>query len=216
MVKDKKFNTVYILYCLGIFVVWGIMEIIIMPYIECYKFSDIIKEVLIKTFVWFVPAVILQRCFNKFMFVKKDSIFSFKVIWTEFIIVLFIFTLFHLVSSLVQNGGISISNSFRMSDIIIACSVGISEEMVFRGWLLNAVLNDKNKYIAVIINSLLFIAIHFPVWVREGVFINYITSGAFLQIMVLSIIFSLAFIRNRNIIIPMILHSYWDLLCFMI
>ncbi len=216
MVKDKKFNTIYILYCLGIFVVWGIMEIIIMPYIECYKFSDIIKEVLIKTFVWFVPAVILQRCFNKFMFVKKDSIFSFKVIWTEFIIVLFIFTLFHLVSSLVQNGGISISNSFRMSDIIIACSVGISEEMVFRGWLLNAVLNDKNKYIAVIINSLLFIAIHFPVWVREGVFINYITSGAFLQIMVLSIIFSLAFIRNRNIIIPMILHSYWDLLCFMI
>lgn len=216
MTKDKKFNTIYILYCLGLFVVWGVMEITIMPYIEFYKFSEIIKEVFIKILVWFIPAVILQRYFNKFMFVKKDSIFSFKVRWTEFIIILFIFTLFHIVSSLVQNGGISINHSFRMSDIIIACSVGISEEMVFRGWLLNSVLNDKNKYTAVIINSLLFLSIHFPVWIRGGVFITYITSGAFLQIMVLSIIFSLTFIRNKNIIIPVILHAYWDLLCFLI
>lgn len=216
MTKDKKFNNIYILYCLGLFVVWGIFEIIIMPHIEYYKFSDIIKEVFIKILVWFIPAVILQGYFNKFMFVKKDRIFSFKSKWNECIIILFIFTLFHIVSSLVQNGGISINNSFRMFDIIIACSVGISEEMVFRGWLLNSVLNDKNKYIAVIINSFLFLSIHFPVWIREGVFITYITSGAFLQIMVLSIIFSLTFIRNKNIIIPVILHAYWDLLCFLI
>lgn len=216
MTKDKKFNNIYILYCLGLFVVWGIFEIIIMPYIEHYKFSEIIKEVFIKIPVWFIPAVILQGHLNKFMFVKKESIFSFKVRWTEFIIILFIFTLFHVVSSLVQNGRISVSNSFRISDIIIACSVGISEEMVFRGWLLNSVLNDKNKYTAIIINSLLFLAIHFPVWIRKGLFITYITSGAFLQIMMLSIIFSLIFIRNRNIIIPAILHAYWDLLCFLI
>lgn len=216
MTKDKKFNNIYILYCPGLFVVWGIFEIIIMPNIEYYKFSGIIKEVFIKILVWFIPAVILQGYFNKFMFVKKDRIFSFKSKWNECIIILFIFTLFHIVSSLVQNGRILVSNSFRISDIIIACSVGISEEMVFRGWLLNSMLNDKNKYTAVIINSILFLAIHFPVWIREDVFITYITSGAFLQIIILSIIFSLTFIRSKNIIIPAILHAYWDLLCFLI
>ncbi|MDE6780102.1 MAG: CPBP family intramembrane metalloprotease [Ruminococcus sp.] len=102
-----------------------------------------------------------------------------------------------------------------MSNIIIACSVGISEEMVFRGFLLNSVLNEKNKYTAVIINSLLFLAIHFPVWIRKGVFLTYITNGAFLQIIALSAVFSLAFIRSRNIIIPAILHAYWDFLCFL-
>lgn len=216
MIKDKKFNTIYIMYCLGLFAVWGLLEIFIMPYLQNYKFSDIIKEVFIKIFVWFIPAVVLQGYFNKFMFVKKESIFSFKVKWTECIIILFLFTIFHVVSALIQNGGISVSNSFRISDIMIACSVGISEEMVFRGWLLNSVLNEKNKYTAVIINSLLFLAIHFPVWIRKGVFLVYITSGAFLQIIALSIIFSLAFIRNKNIIIPAVLHAYWDFLCFLI
>lgn len=216
MNKDKKFNTIYVLYCLGLFTIWGILEITIMPYIECCKFSDIIKEVFIKIFVWLIPAVILQRYFNKFMFVEKDRIFSFKVKWTECIIILFLFTVFHLISALVQNGEISVNNSFGISDVIIACSVGISEEMVFRGWLLNSVLNEKNKYIAVIINSLLFLAIHFPVWIREGLFLGHITSGAFLQIIVLSIIFSLTFIRSKSIIIPAILHAYWDFLCFLI
>ncbi|MCM1315055.1 MAG: CPBP family intramembrane metalloprotease [Prevotella sp.] len=216
MTKYKKFNTIYILYCLGLFTLWGVLEIVIMPYIEYYSFSDIIKEVFIKIFVWFIPAVVLQRYFNKFMFVKKEYIFSFKLKSTEFIIILFLFTVFQVISALVQNGGISINDSFRMSDIIIACSVGVSEEMVFRGWLLNSVLNEKNKYTAVIINSLLFLAIHFPVWIREGVFLTYITNGAFLQIIVLSAVFSLTFIRSRNIIIPAILHAYWDFLCFLI
>lgn len=216
MTENKKFNTIYLIYCFGIFTLWGVLEIIIMPYIEYYKFSEIIKEVFIKIFVWLIPSVILQRHYNKLMFVKKERIFSFKGKWTEFIIILCLFTIFHIISSYVQNGEISISSSFRISDIIIACSVGISEEMVFRGWLLNSVLNEKNKYIAVIINSFLFLAIHFPVWIRNGVFLTYITNGAFLQIMVLSIIFSFTFIRSKNIIVPAIIHAYWDLLCFLI
>lgn len=216
MTKDKKFNNIYILYCLGLFVLWGIFEIVIMPYIEFYKFSGIIKEVFIKIILWFIPAVVLQRYFNKFMFVKKDRIFSFDLKETGFIIMMLIFTLFHVVSAFVQNGGISVSDSFRASDIIIACSVGISEEMVFRGWLLNSALNDKNKYTVVTINSLLFLAIHFPVWIREGVFLTYVTSGSCFQIIVLSIILSTAFIKSKNIIIPAILHAYWDLLCFLL
>ncbi len=51
MAEDKKFNIIYILYCLGLFAVWTIMEIIIMPYIEYYKYSEIIKEVFVKIFV---------------------------------------------------------------------------------------------------------------------------------------------------------------------
>ena len=99
---------------------------------------------------------------------------------------------------------------------MIALSAGITEELLFRGLLLNTALKDRKSRIVFIGNAVMFLLIHFPIWIREGVFMTYMTSSAFLQLMVLSLIFSRTFVKSRSIIVPIILHAYWDLLCFAI
>ena len=93
--------------------------------------------------------------------------------------------------------------------------VGLTEETVFRGWLLNATIQEDKKWRSIIINAIMLLVIHFPVWIHTGVFISNITSFSFLSVLILSIIFSLTFIKSRNILIPIALHMYWDLLIFM-
>ncbi len=98
--------------------------------------------------------------------------------------------------------------------MIIVLFVGITEEMVFRGWLLNATVSEKKKWMPVIINSLMFLFIHFPKWIHEGCFVENFQNMGFLSIIILSIIFSWTFIKSKNIWISILLHMYWDLLMF--
>lgn len=219
LIRDKKLNKAQIVYCLILLFVWAILELVFMPKIETslsVQSAEIIKEVLLKVLIWFIPALVLQRTYNQFMYAKKDEIFSLKKCkWVDIIIVLCVITIFHLITCYVQNGEISINPAFGVVDVLIAFTVGFSEEMVFRGWLLNSTLGEKDKWIAVLFNSTLFLLIHFPVWIREGVIFEYLTNSAFSQILGLSVIFSWSFMKSKSIIIPAMLHFYWDLLCFM-
>lgn len=173
------------------------------------------KEVIFKSIIWLIPAILFCRHYDNFLSIQKIDNFPFKVKWFKVLLILLLFTVFHISSAYFQNGSISISSSFRTTDILIAISVGISEEMVFRGWLLNASVHDK-KLKPIIVNATLFLLIHFPVWIRCNMLSAYIVSGSFLQIIILSIIFSYAFIKSKNILVPIILHTYWDFLCFIL
>ncbi len=62
----------------------------------------------------------------------------------------------------------------------------------------------------------MFLLIHFPIWLREGVWTAYMTSPAFILLIVPSLIFSRTFVKSRSILVPVIPHAYWDLLCFAI
>ncbi|MDE6593736.1 MAG: CPBP family intramembrane metalloprotease [Oscillospiraceae bacterium] len=113
------------------------------------------------------------------------------------------------------NGRLAINESFGISTVIKALSVGIGEETVFRGLFLNAVLDDKKKLFTVFINSLMFLAIHFPVWIRSGTFISVFTSGGAFTVLLLSCIFSFVFIKTKSIYTAAFLHFWWDLLLYM-
>ena len=70
--------------------------------------------------------------------------------------------------------------------------------MVFRGWLLNITVSEKRKWLPIMINAVMFLLIHFPIWIKSGVFIDSFTS--------------LNFLCSKSIWIPITLHMYWDLL----
>lgn len=219
MTKEPKISMVIILYCLILYFIWFVLEIFIVSKIELQEISfiiDVIKEILLKIILWFIPALLLIRHFDEYMYIKKGEILSvrFKVI--KYIPIFLIFTIYHLISAYVQNGQISLSGSFSAIDILIAFSVGISEEMVFRGWLLNSALNEDQNWLPILVNAVMFLIIHFPIWIKNGVFLEYLVSGAFLQIILLSIIFSWTFIKSKSIVIPAFLHIYWDFLCFIL
>lgn len=126
-----------------------------------------------------------------------------------------IFAVYHIISDYIRNGSVSVSDSFRLSDILLSLTVGISEEMVFRGLFLNSTLKEnKNNWFAVSVNAIMFLLIHFPIWYTSGLFVEYIVSGSFVQIIILSLIFSWSFIKSKSIIVPIALHTFWDLLCW--
>jgi membrane protease YdiL (CAAX protease family) len=86
--------------------------------------------------------------------------------------------------------------------------------MVFRGWLLNATVKDIPQWLAVLLNALMFLAIHFPRWIQEGIFISTIASFNFMGIIILSVVFSLSFLKSKNILIPVTMHMLYDFLAF--
>jgi len=136
--------------------------------------------------------------------------------WLKYIPVFIAFTVYIAVSELLQNGRIAVNDDFGAESIIIVLFVGLTEEMVFRGWLLNITVCEDKKWLYILFNALLFLAIHFPRWICDGMFISAFTSLGFISVLILSVIFSLIFIKSRNILVPITLHMYWDLLMFMI
>ena len=120
-----------------------------------------------------------------------------------------------LVGAFLVNGKLAVSETFGLEKLIVVLFVGITEETVFRGWLLNATLGEKKKWLPVAANSLMFLIIHFPVWIHDGVFVENFRNLAFLSPLLLGIIFGWTFIKSRCIWVPVALHMYWDLMMFL-
>lgn len=219
MEQFKKPRRIAMIYYLAMYGVWAVLECLIVPKLESQALPvsiDVIKEIGFKTLLWFIPAfLIIKRCGDS-MFLPKSVFFGDPkkaVTYLPMCVFLLLFTAWHLIPNIYQNGMITFKSSFHAVDIIISLSIGISEELVFRGLLLNAALKDRKLWVVFLGNALMFLLIHFPIWLREGVFISYMTSFAFLQLIVLSLIFSWTFVKSRSIVTPIILHTYWDLLC---
>lgn len=202
-----------------LFLIWGILELWGVPQIAPRMSSTsltILKEAVLKLLVWFGPALLLMRRFDEDMSVKRIGLFRCRRVSPVFFAVALLFTVFLIVAARLQKGAIVVAPTFHApADILVAVTIGLSEEMFFRGWLLNATLRNGRKWIPLLLNSLLFLLIHFPVWIRNGIFINYMTSGLFLEIIALSLVFGWAFIKSENILVPAALHTWWDLLCFL-
>lgn len=220
--QHEKIILILLTYCVIFYSIWAINEIVLRPQLE-FILSEplltIVRTGIIKNIVWILPAILLIKKYHESLEISLKDMFSNKVNWFNYLPIFLIFTFYILISDYVQNGSIGISQNFKYTDLIIVLFVGLSEELVFRGWLLNATIKDKSEdkmYLPMLINSILFLVIHFPKWFTDGILVDNITSFAFLSIMVLSILFSYTFVKSKNIIVPILLHMYWDLLIFVL
>lgn len=209
--KGKVAKKVVVFYCILFYGIWSLFELWLKPAID----SQFIKTIIIKNLIWTVPAVYLIYHFSSMMFIPFKEMFTRKVNWLKWLPLFLGFTIYLLAGCYVTKGEIVLSSDFNRDLIIIFLFVGVTEELVFRGWLLNATINGRNKWLAILINAFLFLLIHFPVWIQEGVLAENILSLDFIVVPILSVIFSLSFIKSRSIFVPIVLHMYWDLLMFL-
>ena len=209
-------------YYLVLYVLWAILECVIVPKLELqtnHVYIDIIKEIICKTLFWFIPALLLILRYSDQMFFKKSELLGNSKKAVDYIpmcIFIILFTAWFLIPNYYQNGTIVINRSFNAEAALSAIFAGITEEMVFRGLLLNSALKDRRTWVVFSGNAVMFLLIHFPIWIREGIFVTYMTNIVFLQLIALSLIFSWTFVKSRNILTAIILHAYWDLLCCML
>ncbi|MBS7577164.1 MULTISPECIES: type II CAAX endopeptidase family protein [unclassified Enterococcus] len=211
----KKTNLYLIIYIVLFFFIWTLYELFIKPIIAI-NFNEPLGEIIrsiFKILIWFIPCIYLLKKNNNNVYISLDNMFTNKIKWTNYLPLFIFFTIFLVVGSWVQYGNLSIKDTFQPHNLIGSfLLVGITEEMVFRGWLLNSFLTKMSPVLAIVINAFLFLAIHFPIYFYKGVLLEVIISGQFLQILILSIIFSLTFIKSKNLLVPIIFHMYWDLL----
>lgn len=218
MTKKNK-NTLLIIYTIIFYAIWATFELIVKDIlnnsIQNNVLCQLLKSGIIKNLVWTLPAILLIHKFKSDVYITLKEMFSTKVNWLKYMPIFAIFTVYVLGGSILNNGKLEIVSDFGVDKIIIVLFVGLTEEMVFRGWLLNTTIREDKKWFCIIINAVLFLSIHFPIWIHTGVFISSFTSLQFLEIITLSVIFSYTFIKSRNILMPITLHMYYDLLVFM-
>ncbi|MDE6732067.1 MAG: CPBP family intramembrane metalloprotease [Oscillospiraceae bacterium] len=212
--------SVLIVYTLVFYAVWTAWELwakgLITAAVSNEYLSQFIKSGVIKNLVWTLPAILLVKRFDGEVYVGAKEMFTTKVNFLKYLPIFAAFTVFLLVGAFVTKGKIAVSEAFGLEKLIVVLFVGITEETVFRGWLLNAALGEKKKWLSVAANAVMFLLIHFPVWIHDGVFIENFRSFAFLSPLVLGIIFGWMFIKSKSIWIPVALHMYWDLMMFLL
>lgn len=215
MIKgNKKLTVALIIYYVLLFAVWGIFTLTAEKAIT-ERMGDpgaeIFIQLVVKTIIWTVPALILIKHFDSSLEVPVKEMSGFRKGWKTFFIVFAAMTAYILILSFKGQNGMKISGNVP-ANILIFLFVGIGEEIVFRGWLLNASVRREKPAVPIAVNALMFLAIHFPKWIINGVFLSNMLHFGFVTIIVLSVLFSLVFLRTRNILIPVILHFWWDLL----
>ncbi len=208
-----------IVYSLLLYAAWAVMELVLDPMLKgslgegvLYAF---LKDGVIKNIVWTLPAVLLVRQFDGEVLVRLCDILNVRVKWLHYLPV-FAFLIVWAIANPLLSGGLKINEDFGWNSIIVTLFVGITEEMVFRGWLLNITAAKWNQWVAVAVNAVLFILIHFPCWIADGRFVPIMTSFSFVTIAILGTIFSVSFLKSKSLLVPIAMHMLWDLLGFMI
>ena len=211
MRANSKPGIVLVMYTIILYSFWSLLELYLKTIIGIDEFT---KEVYIKCVVWLVPAILIHFNFSDDMFIKKEEMYLLnKKCWIA-VPMMLLLAIYIIINEYLVNGKLEINESFGINTVVEVLSIAAGEEMVFRGLFLSAILRDKKKYLAVFINSLLFLAIHFPVWIQSGTFISAFTSGGFITVLLLSCIFSFAFIKTKSIWTAVFLHFGWDFLLF--
>lgn len=179
--------------------------------------------------VWVLPALILIKTFEKELYISFKNMFTNKIKLKTFLCCFFPALLFLLIqligfkylkcdqlrefSNIKDFFTLFLEKSWRA-----LVTPAITEEVVFRAWILNAFLGQaatkKKKIIAIILSNILFVVTHLPVYifVYKYTLINALAS--FVSIFVVGSIFSIMFLKSKNIILPIFIHCFWDTFMF--
>ncbi|WP_409295342.1 lysostaphin resistance A-like protein [Peribacillus sp. SCS-26] len=194
----------FIFYC-----VWAFKELILAKYFYTYgEPQSALIEALLKIFIWIVPAWLYIKYYifeNPITYLKLNVQMKKGMIWgftlslllaVYFIIEVYILheRVFHFLLTLD-----SCLNTFILA--------GITEELVFRGLILQEINRRTGFWKANGITSLLFLFIHYPVWIHNGEFFNW---GSHVNIFILSLFFGFVYKKTGSMWSVVILHSFYN------
>ena len=204
-----------ILFYTAFWAVWCVREVWLRPIMAAslgeWEFE--VCETILKLIVWTLPAAFCVWHYKNDVLLSWREMWTTKVKWLKYSLVLIGFIAYNVIAVFIMNGKLTVSPDFRISSLVSAVLfVGITEEVVFRGFFLNTLLEKLKPWYAVLLTAVLFLLIHFPIWIYKGILLSTILSGGFLLIMLLSVIFSWTFIKSKNIFVPIMLHMSWNLL----
>ena len=210
--KSKLTYTKMAAYLAAFFLIWTLREFFVRR--EAAQmlgaWPAALLGVVAKLLIWTLPALLLERHYHTEMAVP--ALFGQPIRWERVLLCAAGLVAYNLLASLLSNGGIRVHPQFQPVDLLgTVLFVGITEEMVFRGFLLNALLGRMEEKWALVISSALFVCIHFPIWYTSGLFATPVMLlRSCLTIFALGLLFGYSFCREKNLAVPILLHMAWN------
>lgn len=211
--KKKWVNKNYIwLYFIALFALWCIRELWLVQFLDMMDaVPRAITSATIKIIIWVIPVILLVK------FLERSNPFSYLGLrhhvknvlkwigWASLVL------LFYLVLNMtILNNKIDFQLEFH-EWLNVVLLVGITEEIVFRGFILRKLMDSFRFYIANIITALLFLSIHFPIWFYKGLFESPNILSSMLTVFVLGIIFGFIYKKSKSLWSVIIIHSLYNL-----
>lgn len=198
--------------------VWAAFTLGVKPILEKGSpwTAEIVQEIC-KCIIWIVPALYLIHMYSGDLEISPKEMFSAKIPVIKLVPWLLIMIAVPMWNAHRANGAIAVHPDFHLYSLIGGfLTVGITEEIVFRGWLYNVTLKKLPSGYAEILNAVLFLLIHIPIWILQGKLVSNIASGSWVSIVILSYLFSWIFKETRNLWVSIILHMTWDLMVILL
>jgi len=208
--KTNLFFPVAIYYLL-LLSLWFVFHLIFSPWQMTYT-GEYLGEVinsLTKVIFWFFPSIYLIKRYKSELTYSLTDLFYSKIKWSVEMWGVLLLICMPVIRNFIQNKSLILNQNFKPSDWIWLAVVGLTEEMVFRGWIQNVLMSKMQISNAMIITNILFIIIHFPIQMHNGTFPSF---SHFINIFIIGMIFSYSLYKTENLCVPIILHTLYDLL----
>jgi len=220
MTDNKLKNFKYlVIHILLFFSIWATYEIGIAPYIENNYSQNIfvVSRLFIKLLVWIVPVFLYLKFYDKIdplSYLKLKNNIKQGLIGALGLSLFFI-SYSGLRAYLIGNFKLDISLSINtwINGIVF---VGLTEEIVFRGFFLKKLWDKLSFKKAMIVSSLLFVCIHYPIWFVKGklVFPNLISNSIY--VFVIGILEAYVFKKTDSLWACIISHSIHNFIVYII
>jgi len=204
-VKNNDIKTM-IVFLLIFYFVWTIKELWLIDYI--YFFGNNISsllEALVKGFIWIVPTWLYIKYYlhtNPFEYLRVNVNVKIGLFWGVVLSLLIgLYFAFETYIINQQSFQFSLSIDDYLNGFLMA---GIAEEIVFRGLILQEINKKMAFWKANIITALLFLVIHYPVWIYNEIFFYF---GTHVYIFILGILFGFVYKKTGSLWSVIIFHA---------
>ena len=208
LTKEKNSHvSILIGYLILFYLAWTIKELWLIEYI--YSFGEIISpllEALVKSLIWIVPAWIYIKLYLHSIpisFLKMNVNVKKGLLWGIFLSLLL--GAFLILEAYLFNG-VSFHFSLSFDDYLnTLLMAGLAEEIVFRGLILQELDKRMTFWKANLITALLFLVIHYPIWIYNDIIFQ---SGSHIYVFIIGLLFGFVYKKTGSLWSVIILHAF--------
>lgn len=189
------------------YLAWTIKELWLLEYI--YSFGEIgspLFEALVKSFIWIVPAVLYIKYFlhsNPMNYLKMNVHVKKGLFWG---IALSLLLGAYLILRIYIFDDVSFHFALAFDDYLnTVLMAGLAEEIVFRGLLLQELNKRLAFWKANVITALLFLAIHYPIWIVNDVIFH---VGSHMYVFLLGLLFGFVYKKTGSLWTVILMHAF--------
>ncbi|GLB28582.1 hypothetical protein LAD12857_05050 [Lacrimispora amygdalina] len=165
--------------------------------------------------IWCIPFMFLIVKCDDIIPIGFKDLFSNKCHWKSIIIIFLVNTIYIMAAMYVNHGDFWVNHDIRISQLLLKfLMVCFVEEIVYRGFGMNAFLAFVSERKANLFSAIYFVLLHFPSyfihWYLDGTFAITAMLTQAVYVLVLGLIFGYLFRKSKSILPPMIIHFWSD------